>query len=131
MEMLINIDVPDVEQAVSFYERALGLRLARRLFEGSVAEMAGAKAPIYLLQKTPGSMPVASPAAHRDYRRHWTPVHLDFVVTDLDAAVERVARAGGILEAAVATFVWGRMARFADPFGHGFCLIEWAGGGYA
>ena len=30
----------------------------------------------------------------------------------------------------VQTFPWGRMATLSDPFGHGFCLIQFAGGGY-
>src|SRR5258708_28395519 len=31
----------------------------------------------------------AGSQARRNYGRHWTPVHLDFVVEDLDAAVQR------------------------------------------
>lgn len=130
MEILINIDVPDIEQAIAFYEQALGLHVARRLFDGQVAEMAGARTPIYLLQKTAGSRAVPTTSAHRDYRRHWTPVHLDIAVVGLDAAVQRAVLAGAALETPAASFPWGRMATFADPFGHGFCLIEWSAAGY-
>ena len=42
METLINIDVPDLDAAIEFYQRATELRLGRRLFEGTVAELTGA-----------------------------------------------------------------------------------------
>ena len=71
-----------------------------------------------------------APGAPRSYRRHWTPVHLDFVVTDLDAAVERAVAAGAVLEAPTVGRTWGRIAMFADPFGHGFCLLEFSEQGY-
>ena len=50
MRLLINIDVPDLERAIGFYEQAFGLTLTRRLGP-AVAEMSGAQAPIYLLEK--------------------------------------------------------------------------------
>lgn len=62
--------------------------------------------------------------------RHWTPVHLDFVVPDLDAAIDRARLAGATLEGAPTTHAYGRLALLADPFGHGFCLIEFTGRGY-
>lgn len=129
MDLYINIDVPVLEAAIAFYEQGLGLRLQRRLFDGTVAEMRGATAPLYLLEKAPGSRPSAA-AQGRDYRRHWTPVHLDFAVPDVDRAVERALRAGATLEGTVQTFVWGRLATLCDPFGNGFCLVQWYGGGY-
>lgn len=129
MELLVNIDVNDLPEAIRFYEQALGLRLGRLLFEGSVAELLGAAAPVYLLAKADGT--ACCPEQRRDYRRHWTPVHLDFVVEDLDAAVHRALEAGARLEGEVLSQPYGRLATFADPFGHGFCLIEWKGEGYA
>src|SRR5258708_22626997 len=36
----------------------------------------------------------AGSQARRNYGRHWTPVHLDFVVEDLDAAVQRAHAQG-------------------------------------
>ena len=66
----------------------------------------------------------------RDYRRHWTPVHLDFVVADLDAALARAQRAGATLEGEPRSATWGRIATLADPFGHGLCLIQFLGRGY-
>ena len=55
MEMLVNIDVDDLEKAVAFYRDALGLQAERRLFDGSVVEMAGASSKIHLLAKAPYS----------------------------------------------------------------------------
>jgi uncharacterized glyoxalase superfamily protein PhnB len=57
-------------------------------------------------------------------------VHLDFVVEDLEAAVQRALTAGAKLEAAISTSKWGKLALMADPFGHGFCFLQFLGGGY-
>jgi predicted enzyme related to lactoylglutathione lyase len=130
MEALINIDVPDLHAAIEFYERATGLKLARLLFEGTVAELTGASMRILLLQKDPGSSPVPDSSLSRDYRRHWTPVHIDLVVRDVDLATAKAVAAGAILEGAIESFVWGRQACLRDPFGHGFCLLQWRGSGY-
>jgi predicted enzyme related to lactoylglutathione lyase len=130
MQTLINIDVPDLERAIRFYQEALGLRLGRRLFAGTVAEMLGAAAPIYLISQAEGSSPYDGASQPRGYRRHWTPFHLDFVVESLEAAIERAERAGASLEGAPQTFCWGRLARLSDPFGHGFCLLCWSDRGY-
>ena len=66
----------------------------------------------------------------RDYARHWTPIHLDFVVDDVDAAVARACAAGAKLESAAQPRSWGRIAILSDPFGHGFCLLSFARGDY-
>jgi len=130
METLINIDVPDLRAAIAFYERATELKLARLLFEGTVAELTGASMRILLLQKDPGSSPVPGTPLSRDYRRHWTPVHIDFVVRDVDLATAKAVAAGARLEGSIENFVWGRQACLSDPFGHGICLLQWQGGGY-
>jgi predicted enzyme related to lactoylglutathione lyase len=128
--LLVNIDVDELDRAVAFYAAALGLRPARRFGELGV-EMLGAPCAIYLLAKPAGSTPaVTTPQQRRDYRRHWTPVHLDFVVPDVAAAVRRAEAAGARLEEEIRTHEWGRLAVMADPFGHGFCLIEFIGPGY-
>ncbi|MDW3681870.1 VOC family protein [Cupriavidus sp. CV2] len=130
MQLLINIDVDDLAHGIGFYQHGLGLRLARKLFDGSVAEMLGGSAPIYLLAKAQGTRPSTRADGRRDYRRHWTPVHLDFVVEDLESAVERALDAGAELEDWPQDFAWGRQAMLSDPFGHGLCFIEWKGEGY-
>lgn len=130
MQVLINIDVDDLERAVAFYRSALGLHPGRRLFAGTVAEMLGAAAPILLLAKPQGSMASVNAAVPRDYRRHWTPVHLDFVVDDLEIAVQTALDAGATQEGGIQYFNGGRFATMSDPFGHGFCLLQLADGGY-
>ncbi|MBV8451902.1 MAG: VOC family protein [Deltaproteobacteria bacterium] len=130
VQLLVNVDVDDLETAIEFYRNALGLTLKRRLFNDTVAEMVGASSPIYLLKKPAGSAASATLATLRDYRRHWTPVHLDVAVDDLGLAVERAQVAGAILESDLQTYDWGRIAFMADPFGHGFCLLEFRNGGY-
>jgi predicted enzyme related to lactoylglutathione lyase len=129
LELLANIDVEDVDEAADFYCKALGLKIGRRLGAGAV-ELVGASSAIYLLQKPAGSAPAPGASHGRDYSRHWTPVHLDFVVTDIDEAVRAAQACGALLEGAIRTQNWGRIAVLADPFGNGFCLIQFLGRGY-
>lgn len=126
---LVNVDVDDLGRGVDFYTRAFGLRVARRLGK-SVVELLGAATPIYLIEKPGGSAAASGLSQRRDYARHWTPVHLDFVVQDISAAVTRAQDAGARLEVDVRTENWGHIAHLADPFGHGFCLIQFLGRGY-
>ncbi len=127
--LLVNIDVDDLEEAIRFYREAFGLTIGRRFGSGG-AEMLGSSAPIYLLAKPPGSVATAATGQVRDYGRHWTPVHLDFVVDDIEAAARRAVAAGATQEAPAKTSNWGRLALMADPFGNGFCLVEFLGRGY-
>ena len=129
LTVLANIDVDDLERGVEFYCAALHLRVGRRL-GGSVVELLGASSAIYLLEKDAGTRPTSGSRHTRDYARHWTPVHLDFVVPEIEAAVARAQNAGAKLEGEVRTHDWGRIAEMSDPFGHGFCLIEFVGRGY-
>ena len=129
MDLLVNIDVSDLDPAVHFYTTAFDLKVSRR-FGADGVELSGGSAPIYLLVKAAGS--AASPRTDqvRDYRRHWTPVHLDVVVQDVEAAVQRALDAGAILEKPVRSSTWGKLALMADPFGNGFCLVQFVGKGY-
>jgi predicted enzyme related to lactoylglutathione lyase len=129
MDLLVNIDVDDLEKAERFYCAAFGLHPGRRFGQGGV-ELLGSSAPIYLLHKQAGSKACSASAQVRSYERHWTPVHLDFVVDDVDAAVERFVAAGGKLEDPAVSYNWGRIAHLADPFGHGICLLQFLGRGY-
>ena len=130
MQLLVNVDVDDIERAIEFYRAAFGLHLGRRLFGGSVAEMLGASSMIYLLAKPAGTLPWPQASSARDYHRHWTPVHLDFEVADIGMAVERAVAAGARLENEPRFFDWGRLAMLSDPFGHGFCLLQFTDRGY-
>jgi predicted enzyme related to lactoylglutathione lyase len=118
MDIRICIDVDDLERAIAFYTRGMDLRLGRRL-GSDWAELLGAGSAIDLLVEK-----------SRDFSRHWTPVHLDFVVADVDAAVARLLALGAKLERPVQDRRWGRMANMADPWGHGFDLLEFRGRGY-
>lgn len=130
MDILVNIDVAQLEQAIEFYQKALDLRLGRRLFGNTVAEMLGASAPIYLMAKESGTSPNSYTSQIRDYCRHWTPVHLDFVVHSIQTAVEKAVAAGAKLEGEIQTFPWGYLATLSDPFGHGLCFVQWRSRGY-
>ena len=44
--------------------------------------------------------------------------------------MQRAVAAGALLEKPVSTARWGRLALMADPFGHGFCLVEFLNRGY-
>lgn len=129
MDVLINIDVDDLERAIGFYRDALGLQVGRRFGDLGV-EMLGASSAIFLLARAAGTPASTTTSQERLYERHWTPVHLDVVVEDVEAAEARARAAGATLEAPVQTRRWGRIAQMADPFGHGFCLIQFLGGGY-
>jgi len=128
MNLLVNIDVDDLEKASAFYCEGLGLRVGRR-FEGW-RELVGASSPIYLLPKKAGTRTSPVTDETRDYARHWTPVHLDFVVDDIEAAKRRALAAGATLERDVSSHAYGKLALLADPFGNGFCLLQFTGRGY-
>jgi predicted enzyme related to lactoylglutathione lyase len=128
MDFLLNIDVDDLEKATQFYTTAFGLKIGRRFAFG--IELLGGPAPIYLLTKSAGTPAADATQQRRTYDRHWTPVHLDFVTDDIDVAVARAAAAGSQLEQPVATYNWGKLALLSDPFGHGFCFVQFLGRGY-
>jgi len=129
IEMRACIDVSDLDRAVDFYTRALGLKVGRR-FDSAWVELIGASSALDLLANPSGTESYPAASSQRDYRRHWTPVHLDFVVKDLDAAVKRAVEAGATLDREIQNRPYGRMANLADPFGHGLCLLEFRGRGY-
>jgi predicted enzyme related to lactoylglutathione lyase len=127
VSLLINIDVPDIEAGERFFCDAFGLRVGRRFGEDFV-ELLGWPAPVYLLLKAQGTLGAGDDI--RRYERHWTPVHPDIAVDDLDAALARASAAGATVELAPRDAPYGRIAMLADPFGHGFCLIQFNARGY-
>lgn len=127
MSVLINIDVPDLEAAIAFYTGAFDLTINRR-FGSDGVELAGWPSPVFLLVK--GADSISAGNQPRNYARHWTPVHLDVVVDDIDSAIAKVTGAGAKLEGDVKVARWGKLALLSDPFGHGLCLIEFLGRGY-
>jgi lactoylglutathione lyase len=127
MNLLINIDVADLASAEAFYTAAFGLKAARR-FGSAAIELVGAQTPVYLLRKDAGTL--GAGAMTRDYARHWTPIHCDVVVNDLEAALQQALAAGAVQEGPIRQADWGRIATVADPFGHGWCLLQFSGRGY-
>jgi len=140
MDLLVNLDVPDLAAAERLYVAAFGLRPGRR-FGTAALELLGAAVPIYLLVQPDGSQGAAGQP--RQYQRHWTPVHLDVAVADLDVALDRALAAGFVADdleaqrqdpAGARTTIrqapWGRLVRLADPFGHGWCLLQFSAAGY-
>jgi predicted enzyme related to lactoylglutathione lyase len=129
MDIMVNIDVPDLDRALAFYTQGLGLSVGRRLGP-DIVELLGASSSIYLLMAPEGSRATAKGSGARDYGRHWTPVHLDLVVADIDTALARASEAGAIPETPIRTASWGSIVTLADPFGNGFCLVQFLGRGY-
>ena len=125
----MNMDVPALGPAITFYTSALGLKL-NRVLDGDGAELGGADCGLYLLLQAEGEPPVPGRDLERRYARHWTPVHVDFVVDDLEAAVDRAVRAGARRESPPCRWRGSTHVSFSDPFGHGFCLISFAKDGY-
>lgn len=116
----ISIDVPDMQQALAFYSGPLGCEFKTKYADGwQVLTIGGVD--IHLQEKAPGT--VAAAAQQRDYQRHWTPVHLDFVVPDIRPVCEALAAAGGLVEGQSFS-EQADIAHCADPFGNGFCLIR-------
>lgn len=123
MRIIVNIDVPKLTPAIDFYCAALGLKHNRTL-DGDVAELTGASSVIYLLQNPSGSSAASTVSETRRYSRHWTPVHIDFVVDNIEMAAKRVLEAGASQESECIEWRGSKCITFSDPFGHGFCLIK-------
>ena len=85
-ELRICIDVDNMARDIAFYTQGVGMRVGRR-FDSGFVELPGAGSPIDLLLNAAGTRPNAGYQETRHYQRHWTPVHLIFVVDDVDAAV--------------------------------------------
>ena len=116
IEVHAYIDVADLERGIAFYCNGLGLALKRRL-SPSWVELDGANLPIFLLGNRAATAELGATQIRRDFGRHWTPVHLDFIVPDIDAAVARLTALGAALDRPIQDADYGRMANMADPFG--------------
>ena len=119
----ISIDVPDIEAGVEFFTEGLGFTKPRKGPHNSVLMRAG-ELEICLLQKISGSVAVPETNIPRDYGRHWTPIHLDIMVDDLDNAIQQAVGAGARQEGEIYSDEQYSIAFCSDPFGNGFCLGE-------
>lgn len=122
VKLSVSIDVSNLKKAEAFYIEALGCRKVRN--QGSTMVVLSVEnSDIYLQEKEPGTKPLVSSSVVRNYERHWTPVHLDFVCTNVDELVTKILNSGGFHEGGESGD-WGSIAYCADPFGNGFCVIN-------
>src|SRR5215467_13756075 len=119
----VSIDVPNLAEGVAFYCAAFGFSKKSEPVPG-VAVLGGLNIELCVLEKRAGSKPSPSTSDQRTYERHWTPMHLDFHVDDLHAALQRVEAHGGKREQLFENPEHGSAAFCCDPFGNGFCLLE-------
>jgi predicted enzyme related to lactoylglutathione lyase len=117
----ITIDVPDLDRGLAFYGAVLGLRETARPIPSYA--ILGDGPSIGIMEKAAGTAATLAPGTERRYDRHWTPVHADFHVDDLEAALTAVEREGGAVEQRHSPPGRPGIAFCADPFGHGFCLL--------
>ncbi len=118
MEFAICIDVDDVARAVDFYGRGLGLTVVEQHPEW--AKVMSNEQTFWIMKTLSGP----SGQISRDFRRHWTPVHLDFVVDDIDSVVQRALENGGQLDREIQRGERGDLANLSDPAGNGVDLFR-------
>jgi predicted enzyme related to lactoylglutathione lyase len=122
IKISVSIDVSNLKKAEAFYVEALGCTKVRE--QGSdMLVLSVENTDIYLLEKEPGSKPLQSSDVGRDYGRHWTPIHLDFICENVDEVVSKIVEHGGLHEGGESGN-WGSIAYCVDPFGNGFCVIN-------
>ncbi|MCJ8314046.1 MAG: VOC family protein [Saccharospirillaceae bacterium] len=122
IKISVSIDVSDLNKAETFYIKALGCKKVRNQGDNMVV-LSTDNCDIYLQEKKAGTNPLKSKDVTRDYGRHWTPIHLDFLCENVDELVEKILEFGGSHEGGERAD-WGAIAHCADPFGNGFCLIN-------
>lgn len=113
MAAIINIDVPDIQKAVDFYTAAIDVSFERYL-DDEVAELSSGPLKIYLLKEAEGTRAVAGTDVERRYARHWTPVHIDFVVANLEESVKKAEQAGARRETGYSTWRGATHVSFSD-----------------
>ncbi|NOI67360.1 VOC family protein [Vibrio sp. 99-8-1] len=119
-QISITIDVEDLTKAIEFYVQALSCELkSKNSQDWAVLSLAGID--INLLEKKEGT--IAAAAHKRSYERHWTPVHLDLNVENLDNSMALVKQYGGKVEEHISSEN-SAFAHCADPFGNGFCMVS-------
>ena len=110
----ICIDVNDVAEAVRFYGEGIGLTVVKR--DQEWAQMKIGEQTIWLMKVPAGKAGTIT----REFSRHWTPVHLDIHVDDIDDTIKRAVAAGGKLEARPKA----SLANLVDPSGNGVDIVH-------
>jgi predicted enzyme related to lactoylglutathione lyase len=118
----VSIDVPDLEGGIQFYASVFGFVETARPFP-TMAILDANNVTVCLHGKPAGSRSSPSGGDVRRYVRHWTPVHLDLHVLDLDMALGKVRAGGGKVENEFRSEGPSPTAFCSDPFGNGFCVI--------
>ncbi len=113
MNFDLCIDVDDVARAVRFYVNGVGFELVKQ--EAEWAQLKAGEHTIWILKIDAGKQG----AILRDYSRHWTLLHFDIKVADMESAIERAVAAGGQLEGRPKP----ELANFSDPAGNGVDLV--------
>ncbi|MFK7855552.1 MAG: VOC family protein [Granulosicoccus sp.] len=122
IKLSVSIDVPDLKKGEAFYVEALGCKKLRDQGDKMVV-LSTENAELYLQEREEGSVAVKGSKATRNYERHWTPIHLDFLQENVSDVVAKVLEFGGQHEGGEQGD-WGSIAYCADPFGNGFCVIN-------
>ncbi len=116
----VSIDVSDMAKAIEFYVKALGCEFRKKYTDEWQVVCAGSL-DLHIQQKAEGT--IAAADHKRDYSRHWTPVHLDFIVDDINPICIAIEKFGGTVEKNTFLEIAG-LANCADPFGNGFEIIR-------
>ncbi len=118
----LSIDVPDLDAGLRFYGRVFGFVETARPFP-SMAILDANNLTVCMHAKPAGTPSSEASADARRYDRHWTPVHMDLHVRDLDAVIAQVRAEGGTVERVFRNEGPRPAAFCSDPFGNGFCVI--------
>lgn len=122
IKISVSIDVSNLRQAETFYIEALGCKKVRDQGE-DMSVISTENCDIYLQEIEAGTKPTPLDTVKRNYDRHWTPVHLDFLTENVDEVVKKIIQLGGKHEGGESGD-WGSIAYCSDPFGNGFCVIN-------
>jgi catechol-2,3-dioxygenase len=113
----VTLDCPDAPRLAEFYAKVIGGKVTE--IDGQWATVQGPNGRIDF-QTVPGYTPPVWPEPTSSIQ-----MHLDFLVTDREAAEARVLAAGatklGFQPNSEQCYV------YADPAGHPFCLTTWDG----
>lgn len=118
----VSIDVPELEAGLQFYGSVFGFVENARPFP-TMAVLDANNVTVCMHEKAAGTKSSPGGADVRRYERHWTPMHIDVHVPDLDAVLEKVRAEGGTIESEFRTQGPKPVAFCSDPFGNGFCVI--------
>ncbi len=118
----LSIDVPNLTRGVAFYRVVFGFLETARPFP-TMAILDAGTLTVCMHERAEGTSSSPGSTDTRRYRRHWTPVHLDFHVADFDAVLTSIRAEGGLVERELRTEGPRPVAFCSDPFGNGFCVL--------